>query len=103
MGQLDALVNSIKSAGAYRFDSKLGPVFTPRFFCCDSPNTLGIADGKEPVAIIDLDPNPATTNQDVDYDGSNSYDPDGSITGYAFTFESHSPASGTVRPLRPRS
>lgn len=96
MGELDALAASMKDASAYKFTTSLGPVFKPRFFCCTDPNTLGIADGKEPVALIDLDPNPTTTNSDVDYTGTASYDPDGSITGYAWTFESHTPASGTV-------
>ena len=96
MGELDALAASMKDASAYKFTTQLGPVFKPRMFCCSDPNTLGIADGKEPVAIIELDPNPATTNSDVDYSGTLSYDPDGSVTGYAWTFESHSPASGTA-------
>jgi hypothetical protein len=92
----DDLVDKLKGATAWRFDSKLGPVFTPRFFCCTDPNALGISDGKEPVAIIQLSPSPAFTNETVDYDGTLSYDPDGSITGYAWTFESHTPTSGTA-------
>jgi hypothetical protein len=57
---------------------------------------MGISPGKEPVAIIDLDPNPAFVGETVSYDGSSSYDPDGSIVAYAWTFQGHSPASGTA-------
>lgn len=90
------LVTKLKDATAWRFNSKFGPQFYPRFFCCTDPNTLGLADGKDPVAIIDLDPNPALTGETVNYTGTASYDPDGSITNYAWTFESHSPSSGTA-------
>jgi hypothetical protein len=92
----DDLVTKLAGATAWRFNSELGPVFTPRFFCCTDPNDLGITDGKAPVAVIELDPNPALVNEDVDYTGTASYDPDGSIASYAWTFESHSPSSGTV-------
>lgn len=91
-----ALVTNLKSATAWRFSSKLGPVYSPRFFCCTDPNSLGISEGKEPVAIIDLDPNPVLTGVTVNYDGTDSYDPDGSVTGYAWTFEGHTPSSGTA-------
>jgi len=53
-------------------------------------------DGKTPVAHFTLSPNPANVGETVNYDGSSSYDPDGSITGYAWLFESHTPSSGTV-------
>lgn len=81
---------------AWRFDSELGPTFTPRFFCCTDPNTLGITGGKEPVAIIALSPNPAMEGETVTYTGTSSYDPDGSITDYDWTFEGHTPSSGTA-------
>lgn len=77
-------------------ESNLGPIFTPRFFCCDDPNELGISEGKQPVAVIDLSPNPAFVAETVNYTGTASYDPDGSITGYAWLFESHTPSSGTA-------
>jgi len=81
---------------AWRFDSIIGEVFTPRFVCCSSPNSLGLTDGKEPTAIIELSPNPAYAGETVNYAGTLSYDPDGSITAYAWLFESHTPSSGTA-------
>lgn len=91
-----ALVDALKGKTAWRFESELGPIFTPRFFCCDDPNELGISEGKTPVAHFTLSPNPAFTGETVNYDGTDSYDPDGSITAYAWTFESHTPSSGTA-------
>lgn len=90
------LVTKLSGATAWRFNSSLGPVFTPRFFCCTSPNDLGLADGKEPVAVISLTPHPAHTNEIIAYSGAASYDPDGSIVGYDWSFEGHTPASGTA-------
>lgn len=95
------LVTKLKQATAWRFNSRLGPVFTPRFFCCDDPNSMGISAGKEPVAVLDMDPNPCLVGDTVSFDGTDSYDPDGSITAYAFTFPSGTPissssSSGTV-------
>lgn len=90
------MVVKLKQATAWRFESQLGPVFTPRFFCCDDPNALGLSDGKEPVAVIELTPNPSLEGDSVTFDGRDSYDPDGSITGYAWTFESGTPASSAA-------
>jgi hypothetical protein len=86
-------VEKLKAATAWRFESELGPVFTPRFFCCTDPNEMGISEGKEPVAMLELDPNPCLVGDSVAFDGRDSYDPDGSVTGYAFTFEGGTPAS----------
>lgn len=91
-----SLVTKLKAATAWRFNAQLGPTFSPRFFCCDSPNSMGLSEGKEPVAVINLSPNPALVGETVSYDGTDSYDPDGSITGYAWSFEDHTPASGTA-------
>lgn len=91
-----ALQSRLADATAWRFESQLGPVFTPRFFCCTNPNTMGISDGKEPVAVIELSPNPAFISSTVSYAGTLSYDPDGSITGYSWSFEGHTPSSGTA-------
>jgi len=49
-----SLQDQLTDATAWKFSSELGPIFTPRFFCCVSPKTLGITDGKEPVAVIEL-------------------------------------------------
>jgi hypothetical protein len=91
-----ALVAGLKGKTAWKFNSTVGPIFTPRFFCCADPNDLGISEGKTPVAHFTLSPNPAGTAETVSYDGSGSYDPDGSITGYAWSFEGHTPSSGTA-------
>lgn len=88
-------VTKLKGATSWRFSGTLGPVFTPRFFCCDDPNAMGISEGKEPVAVLSLSPNPCFVGDTVAFDGTDSYDPDGSITAYAFTFPSGSPASST--------
>ena len=90
------LQDQLTDPTAWKFSSELGPVFTPRFFCCVSPNTLGITGGKEPVAVIELAANPAFEGETVNYSGTDSYDPDGSITAYAWLFEGHTPASGTA-------
>lgn len=89
------LITKLKTATSWRFNSQIGPVFTPRFFCCSDPNELGIVDGKEPVAVLSLDPNPAITGDSVAFDGTDSYDPDGTITGYAWTFEDGTPATSS--------
>lgn len=88
-------VAKLKQATAWRFYSKLGPRFTPRFFCCDDPNALGLSEGKEPVAVLELDPNPCLVGDTVTFDGTDSYDPDGSITAYAWTFPSGTPSTST--------
>lgn len=85
----------LKQATAWRFSSGLGPVFTPRFFCCTNPNEMGIVEGKEPVAVLRLSPNPAFPGAAVAFDGTDSYDPDGTVTAYAFTFTGGTPASST--------
>jgi hypothetical protein len=90
------LIDDLEGRCAWQFYGEIGAIFTPRHFCCTSPNTMGISPGKEPVAIIDLDPNPAFVGETVSYDGTDSYDPDGSIVAYAWTFQGHSPASGTA-------
>jgi len=92
----DALVTALKSKTAWRFDTELGATFSPRFFCCTDPNELGIVDGKEPVAIIEASSDMVTTGTGVSFDGTNSYDPDGSIVGYSWSFPGGSPSSGTV-------
>lgn len=91
------LVTRLASATAWRFESNLGVTFSPNFHCCTSPNSLGLTPGKEPVAIISpLSPNPAIVGETVNYGGTFSYDPDGSIASYAWLFEGHTPASGTA-------
>lgn len=90
------LVTKLAGPTAWRFDSIIGEVLTPRFFCCGNPNTLGITDGKAPVAVISVSPSPAFVGETVNYTGTASYDPDGSIASYAWLFESHTPASGTA-------
>lgn len=104
----DEFTNRLRTPTAWRFEATLGQVFTPRFFCCTDPNDLGLAEGKNPVAVIELSPNPALVGESVSFDGSNSYDPDGSIVGYEWTFESASTlssasASGTNSWLTPGS
>lgn len=86
-----SLVTGLKGANAWRFNSNFGTEFEPRFFCCSSPNELEPVDGKEPVAIIQLTPNPMFTGTLASYDGTDSYDPDGTVTGYSWTFESGCP------------
>jgi len=90
------MVTDLQGQTAWQFSGEIGAVFTPRFFCCDDPNDLGISEGKQPVAVIELSPNPAFVGETVSYAGTLSYDPDGSITAYAWTFESHTPSSGTA-------
>lgn len=90
-----SLIANLKGKTAWRFEGEIGEIFTPRFFCCTDPNTLGIADGKEPVAILSLSPNPVFVGDTVNFDGTDSYDPDGSIASYAFTFASGTPASSS--------
>lgn len=90
------LVTDLSGDTAWRFESRIGPIATVRGFCCDDPNDGVNIDGKAPVAHIQLSPNPALVGETIDYNGTLSYDPDGSITGYAWLFESHTPASGTV-------
>lgn len=92
------LADDLAGETAWQFYTRLGPVATVRGFCCDDPNSGVNPDGKEPVAHIDLSPNPALVGETISYDGTASYDPDGSIpsSGYAWTFESHTPSSGTA-------
>lgn len=92
----DEFIVKLKQATGWRFNAELGPVFTPRFFCCDDPNDLGISDGKQPVAVLELDPNPCLVGDTVAFDGRDSYDPDGAIVGYSFTFEGGNPASSVA-------
>ena len=89
-------VTDLAGETAWRFESALGPVATIRAFCCDDPNDGVNVDGKAPTAHIDLDPNPAQVGETVNFDGTLSYDPDGSVTGYAWLFEDHTPSSGTT-------
>lgn len=89
------LVDKLTRATAWRFNNKLGQTFTPRFFCCSDPNEMGIVDGKEPVAVLELSPNPAFPGDTISFDGTNSYDPDGSIVGYAWTFGGGTPSSSS--------
>jgi PKD repeat protein len=92
----DELVTKLAQATAWRFKSKLGPVFTPRFFCCTDPNEMGTVDGKEPVAVLSLSPNPCLPGDTVTFDGTDSYDPDGTVTDWDWTFEDGTPASSTA-------
>lgn len=62
----------------------LGPVVSPRFFCCTAGNVAGVA--KEPVAVISVTPTVLCVNDSITYDGRSSYDPDGTVTGYSWTF-----------------
>lgn len=95
------LAAAIRGATAWQFSGQIGEeLFTPRFFCCTDPNELGISPGKDPVAVISLSPNPALVGDTVSFDGSDSYDPDGSIASYAWALEGQVPptsssASGT--------
>ena len=68
------------------FEAKitLGPVVSPRFFCCTAGNETGVV--KEPVAIINISPVTLCVNDSITYDGTASYDPDGAVTTYAWTF-----------------
>lgn len=89
------MIANLKGKTAWRFEGEIGEIFTPRFFCCTDPNTLGISEGKAPVAHISLSPNPVFVGDNVSYDGTDSYDPDGSIASYAWSFEGHTPATST--------
>jgi len=91
-----SLVSGLKGPTAWRFDNRFGTAFEPRFFCCTDPNTIDPVEGKEPVAIIELFPNPIYVGDSACFDGSLSYDPDGSITGYSWTFESGASATSTA-------
>jgi len=92
----DALVSRLKGATAWRFGIDLDVVFSPRFFCCTDPNELGIVDGKEPVAIFTASSYQIITGSSVSFNGSASYDPDGSITDYSWSFGGGTPSSGTA-------
>lgn len=89
------MIANLKGKTAWRFEGEIGEIFTPRFFCCTDPNTLGLSEGKNPTAHIALSPNPVFVGDNVSYDGTGSYDPDGSIASYAWTFEGHTPATST--------
>jgi hypothetical protein len=90
-------VTKLSQESAWKFDTSMGAVFHPLFVCCSSPNSLGLSEAKEPVAIIDLDPfDLAFVGDIVNYTGTASYDPDGSIASYAWLFEGHTPSSGTA-------
>lgn len=91
------LVTKLADESAWKFDTLLGAVFHPRVYCCDNIYDMGITGGKEPVAVIDLDPfDLAFVGDTVNYTGTASYDPDGSIVSYAWQFEGHTPSSGTA-------
>lgn len=90
------MITNLKEQTAWRFEGTIGEIFTPRFFCCTDPNTLGITGGKAPVAHIDLDPNPQFVGVNISYDGTGSYDPDGSIASYAWIFEGHTPGTSAT-------
>jgi hypothetical protein len=91
----DELVAKLKQATAWRFNTRLGTVFTPRFFCCTDPNEMGVVDGKQPVAVLEMTPNPSFPGDNVTFDGQDSYDPDGSVASQFFTFEDGTPSSST--------
>lgn len=69
---------------AGEMEAVLGPVVSPRFFCCTAGNVVGVV--KEPVAVISLSPTVICVNDFVTYDGRSSYDPDGTVTQYSWTF-----------------
>lgn len=92
-------IEQLKGATGWRFGAELGPTFTPVFFCCTNPNQLSIVDGKEPVAVIDVSPNPAFVGNTITLDGSDSYDPDGTVTGYQWTIPGGTPSSSTAASL----
>lgn len=92
---LDNLIAALKNPTAWRFNLQLGSQFKPRFFCCTDPNELGIVDGKEPVAIILASANAIGEGGSIDFDGTDSYDPDGSIVGYSWSFPGGTPSSSS--------
>ena len=62
----------------------LGPIVSPRFFCCTAGTVTGVT--KEPVAVIDISPTVICVNDSITYDGRSSYDPDGTVTNRSWTF-----------------
>lgn len=92
-----SLVQNLKDATAWKFGGEITQeTFTPRFFCCTDPNDLGLDPGKQPVAVIELYPNPVFVGDTVYFDGTDSYDPDGSIVSYAWLFEGQTPPSSAL-------
>lgn len=89
-----ALAAQLENSTAWRFSVALGVTFSPRFFCCTDPNELGIVDGKEPVAVISGG-GTIVEGGSITFDGSDSYDPDGTVTGYNWSFGGGSPSSST--------
>jgi hypothetical protein len=57
---------------------------------------MGTVEGKEPVAVLALAPNPCLPGDTVTFDGTDSYDPDGTVTDWDWSFESGDPASSTA-------
>jgi PKD repeat protein len=49
-----------------------------------------------PIAAFDYSPKPATTNQTLTFNGSSSYDPDGSVVNWAWDFGEPPLASGPI-------
>lgn len=91
----DTLTGALKNPTAWRFNLQLGTVFSPRFFCCTDPNELGIVDGKEPVAIILASAYSVGEGGSISFDGTDSYDPDGSIVAYSWSFSGGTPSSSS--------
>lgn len=88
------------SRAAFQARVILGPVVSPRFFCCTAGNETGVV--KEPVAVINISPTVICLNDSIAYNGAASYDPDGTVTTYAWNFgdlSSSSAASGTHQYL----
>lgn len=69
----------------------LGPIVSPRFFCCSAGNVTGVE--KEPVAVINITPSVICVNDSISYNGSASYDPDGTVTAYLWNFGDGTPTS----------
>lgn len=88
------------SRAAFEARVVLGPIVSPRFFCCTAGNEAGVV--KDPVAIINLSQTTICLNDSITYDGRSSYDPDGTVTSYYWTFgdgTTSSAANGTHQYL----
>lgn len=83
----DELITDLEGTCSWLFYGELGAIFQPRELCCTDPNTMGIVDGKTPVAVIEFSENPTVQDTSIVFDGSSSYDPDGSIVAYSWTME----------------
>ncbi|WP_136716643.1 PKD domain-containing protein [Halorientalis salina] len=59
--------------------------------CMSTPPNWGsnpdMSDNEAPTPVADAAPNPIVVNETVSFDGSSSYDPDGSVESYEWTFD----------------